>query len=57
MSHQQNDSTSIKIKYFNILKMADLSKKSIKLEGAGKLLDGQLWFPTVMNYNLKHIDL
>ena len=37
--------------------MTDLSQNSIKLEGAGKLPEGYLWFPTVMNYNLKHIYL
>ena len=37
--------------------MDDLSQNSIKLEGAGKLCEGMLWFPTVMNYNLKHIYL
>ena len=37
--------------------MADLPQNSIKLEGARKPLEGPLWFPTVMNSNLKHIYL
>ena len=37
--------------------MADLSQNSIKLAGASKPLAGPLWFPTVMNSNLKHIYL
>ena len=37
--------------------MADLPQNSIKLEGARKPLEGPLWFPTVINSNLKHIYL